>query len=72
MAYRRCETLGDLVENGYRLLVGCRNCGHLRALRPASLFAHVSPGRHWTALRFRCIRCGGHDVLRGIDPEQPS
>jgi hypothetical protein len=70
MAYRRCETLGDLAENGYRLLVGCRNCGHLRALRPASLFARVSPARNWAALRFRCSRCGGSDVMRSIDTQR--
>ena len=72
MTYRRSETLGDLVENGFRLLVGCRNCGNLRAIRPAPLFARVSPARRWSALRFRCTRCGARDVMCGIDPERSS
>ena len=69
MAYRRSETLGDLVENGFRLLVGCRNCGHLRVIRPASLFARISPARRWSALRFHCTRCGARDAMCGIDAE---
>jgi hypothetical protein len=69
MAFRRTETLGDLAEHGLRLLVGCKNCGHLRALRPASLFPKVSPARRWAALQFRCTRCGGRDVLWGIDAD---
>jgi hypothetical protein len=71
MAYRRSETLGDLVEHGFRLLVGCKNCGSMRAIRPASLYPRVSPARRWSALRFRCTRCGARDVLCGIDADMP-
>jgi hypothetical protein len=63
------STLGDLAEQGFRLVVACRNCGHLRSVAPASLLARIDRGRHWTSLRFRCTRCGSRDALHGIDSD---
>lgn len=71
MGFRRLETLGDLAEAGFRLIVGCRQCGHVRALRPVALFRSVTPMRAWSLVKFRCARCGGRDVMRGIDKDAP-
>jgi hypothetical protein len=64
------STLGDLGAQGARLIVACRNCGHLRSIAPQDLPAEIDRARRWTSLRFRCIRCGSRDALHGIDSDR--
>jgi hypothetical protein len=66
----RASSLSDLAEQGFLLIVACRNCGHLRSVAPDSLPDRIDRGRRWTTLRFRCTRCGSRDALHGIDSDR--
>ncbi len=63
------STIGDLIDHGFRMHVGCRACCRSVVVDLEALAQRLGRDRVYVgpSLRFRCERCGSRDVASTIE-----